>query len=111
LEASAEIRQDLFSFVQGALFVDAGNVWYVKTEPVEGGRFNSSDFVSEIAIGSGIGLRLDFDFLVLRFDAGIKTYDPARNPGERWVIRNLSWKRPFGEKNQTVWNIAIGYPF
>ncbi len=111
LEASAELRQHLFSFVQGALFVDAGNVWYVKSEPVEGGRFNANDFISEIAIGSGIGLRMDFDFLVLRFDAGIKTYDPARDPGERWVIRNLSWKRPLGEKNQTVWNIAIGYPF
>jgi len=111
LEAGAEIRQHLFSFVQGALFVDAGNVWYVKTEPVEGGRFNANDFISEIAIGSGFGLRMDFDFLVLRFDAGIKTYDPAQNPGERWVIRNLSWKRPFGERNQTVWNIAIGYPF
>ncbi len=111
LEASAEIRQHLFSFVQGALFVDAGNVWYIKTEPVEGGRFNADDFLSEIAIGTGLGLRLDFDFLVLRFDAGIKTYDPAQNPGERWVIRNLSWKRPFGVKNQTVWNIAIGYPF
>jgi outer membrane protein insertion porin family len=111
LEMSAEIRTKLFSFVQGALFVDAGNVWYSRSEPVPGGKFEAKDFVQEIAIGSGVGLRLDFSFLVLRFDAGIKTYDPAQVRGERWVIRNLRWDKPFGERNQTVLNIAIGYPF
>lgn len=111
LEFNAEIRRKLFGFFQGAFFVDAGNVWFARTEPIPGGMFEFNDFISEIGIGTGLGLRLDFEFLIMRFDAGIKAYNPGLPQGERWVIKNLSWDRPFGERNQTVFNIAIGYPF
>ena len=111
MELSAELRRKLFGFVQGAIFVDAGNVWFTNTEPVPGARFELDTFVQEIGVGTGLGVRLDFDFLIMRFDAGIKAYNPGLPPGERWVIRNLSWSRPFGDRNQTVFNLAIGYPF
>jgi outer membrane protein assembly factor BamA len=111
LELSAELRRKLFGFVHGAIFVDAGNVWFVKTEPVPGARFDAETFLEEIGIGTGLGLRLDFEFLIMRFDAGIKAYNPGLPKEERWVIKNLSWDRPFGLRNQTVFNIAIGYPF
>jgi outer membrane protein assembly factor BamA len=111
LELSAELRRKLFGFVHGALFVDAGNVWFANTEPVPGARFETNTFLEEIGIGTGLGIRLDFEFLIMRFDAGIKAYNPGLPRDERWVIKNLSWDRPFGLKNQTVFNIAIGYPF
>lgn len=111
LELSAELRRKLFGFVHGALFVDAGNVWFVNTEPVPGAQFEAASFLEEIGIGTGLGVRLDFEFLIMRFDAGIKAYNPGLPKDERWVIKNLSWNRPFGLRNQTVFNIAIGYPF
>lgn len=111
LELSAELRRKLFGFVHGALFVDAGNVWFVNTEPVPGAQFDAETFLEEIGIGTGLGVRLDFEFLIMRFDAGIKAYNPGLPKEERWVIKNLSWNRPFGLRNQTVFNIAIGYPF
>jgi hypothetical protein len=62
-------------------------------------------------VGGGIGARLDFSFLIVRLDLATKLYDPGRTGQDRWAFRNLSAKRPLGEKNQTVLNLGIGYPF
>ncbi|MFK7900706.1 MAG: BamA/TamA family outer membrane protein [Cyclobacteriaceae bacterium] len=104
LEMNLELRKRLFSFVHGALFIDAGNIWTFETDNSRpGSAFGWGSFINDIAIGSGAGLRLDFSFLIVRFDVGLKIKDPARKPGDRWV--------PFGTKGQTVFNLGIGNPF
>ena len=112
LEANIEYRSKLIGFIDWAFFVDAGNVWkfYENPEfPLADFKFNR--FYKEIAVGMGLGLRLNFSFLVIRFDYGVKMYDPAEDEGERWVGDNLSITNWSGGPGQALWNIAIGYPF
>jgi outer membrane protein insertion porin family len=112
LETSAEYRFDIVSFLEGAVFVDAGNVWVWKSQLNQPeGQFRWNRFYKEIAVGTGFGLRLDFSFLILRFDVGIKAYDPGKPAGQKFMLKNLSFNRPFGERQQTVLNVGIGYPF
>lgn len=112
LEISAEYRFDIISFLEGALFVDAGNTWMWRSQfNKPEGTFKFNKFYKEIAVGPGFGLRFDFSFLILRFDVGIKAYDPGKPAGEKFMLKNISWQRPFGDKQQTIINIGIGYPF
>ncbi len=96
--------------LNGALFLDMGNVWNLKSDTLfPEGEFNTSRFAQEFAINTGFGFRFDFDFLLLRADWGVPLWDPNFPLLERAVIRNAfkdGWifKRP-------VWNIAVGYPF
>ena len=76
-----------------------------------GADFRYDRFYKELAVGSGIGLRMDFDFLVIRLDLATKAIDPSNPEGERWVLDNITFRRPFGVKGQTVFNFGIGYPF
>ncbi len=132
-EGSMELRSKLFGFVGGAIFVDAGNVWLFsqqtrenpdtgEQEPVAGNsKFRLDSFYKELGIGTGFGLRFDFTFLVLRFDVGIKVYDPGRPVGQRFVLDEAKFFKPFAtrtpEGNYTnyrepvIYNIGIGYPF
>ncbi len=109
LETSIEVRRNLISFLDGALFMDAGNVWSFSENDEPGSNFQLDRFFNEIAIGTGFGLRIDFSFLIMRFDLAFKLYDPARDPGERWTIDewNLGTKDNYGP----ALNIGIGYPF
>ncbi len=112
LEANIEYRSKLIGFMDWAFFIDAGNVWKFYENPeFPGADFKINRFYKEIAVGMGLGLRLNFSFLVIRFDYGIKMYDPARDEGERWIGGNLSLTNWSGEPGQALWNIAIGYPF
>ena len=112
LEANLELRGNLFSFVDGALFIDASNVWTIENDDARpGSQFNPKDFLGELAIGAGFGIRLDFSFVLLRCDIGTKLFDPARELGQRYIGDNISLRNPFGEKGQTIVNIGIGYPF
>ncbi len=109
LEASIELRRKLFGFINGAFFVDAGNIWrIIDIEGEPEATFNFDTFYQQIAVGSGLGLRFDFSFLILRFDYGIKIYDPAQDSGDRWIGQKFT----LGEHiSQAVLNIGIGYPF
>ena len=104
LTLSLEERFNIFENLNGAIFIDAGNIWNV-LDDVEDERATFSDFNSlkDIAIGSGLGLRYDFSFFVFRFDVGFKTYDPSYRDENRW----------FNDYNFTnaVYNIGINYPF
>jgi outer membrane protein insertion porin family len=112
LESMLEYRRKLFSYFDMAVFLDAGNSWMIgRDEARPGADFRYDRFYKEIAIGTGVGLRMDFDFLVIRLDLATKALDPARLEGERWVLDNLKFTKPFGEKGQTVFNFGIGYPF
>jgi outer membrane protein assembly factor BamA len=106
LEANLEYRFKLFWILEGALFLDGGNVWNITPFENRRGAKLGSDFYRQIALGTGAGLRLDANFFLLRFDWGVKMRDPAQEKGERFVlIENGKWLR------KTVFNIAIGYPF
>lgn len=112
LEAMFEYRRKLFGYFDGAIFIDAGNTWNFEVDRSrEGTEFRIDRFYKELAVGTGLGLRMDFEFLVLRLDMGIKAYDPARPEGERFILDNLTLSKPLGEKGQQVFNIGIGYPF
>lgn len=107
LEANIEYRFDMFWKVAGALFVDAGNVWtlkYDKKEADQSSMFSRKNFGNSIAANWGAGLRLDFGFLLLRFDMGIKIHDPARE--NKWV-KPGHWLK---QDNYAV-HFGVGYPF
>lgn len=104
-DMSVEYRAKLFWVFEGALFVDAGNVWTIHNyENQPGGKFKFNTFYNEIAMAYGAGLRLDFTYFLLRFDLGLKAYNPAKNE-ERWPIVSPKWKR------DATFHFAVGYPF
>ena len=104
LHLSAEQRFSLFGAFQGALFIDAGNIWNVLDNVEdEAATLTNLSSLKDIAVGSGFGLRYDFDFFVLRFDVGFKTYDPSQSENKRWF-------RDYNFRN-AVYNIGINYPF
>lgn len=111
VETSFELRRDLVGFLEGALFVDAGNVWLLRNtsdDPeLDKGVFEFDRFMSEMAVAAGMGLRFDLQFLIFRLDVGMKVFDPAQQKGSRFVGDQIF--QNFGR--QTEFNIGIGYPF
>ena len=106
LDANIEYRSRFFWKLEAAAFIDAGNIWTVKDYPgQEGGVFKLNSFYKQIAMGYGIGLRLDMDFFLLRLDCGWKGYDPARSGKESWAIFHPNFN------NNWAWHFAVGYPF
>lgn len=111
-ETMLEYRRNIYGYFDMALFIDVGNAWDIGADPSRpGGDFRFDRFYKELAVGSGIGLRMDFDFLIIRLDLATKAIDPAQPEGERWILDNVSFKNPFGVRGQTVLNFGIGYPF
>ena len=105
LEANIEYRFPVYRYWKGALFMDAGNVWFLKkNEQFPGGEFNADSFYNEMAIGAGLGVRLDFNFFLVRLDAAFPVRDPGMNPGEQWIGQFPG----FSDWNL---NLGIGYPF
>lgn len=107
LEANLEYRFNIFWKVAGALFVDAGNVWTLQgadTEENRLARFRWDTFGESIAANWGAGLRLDFGFLLLRLDMGLRVHDPARE--NKWVRPNQWLKR-----DGYALHFGVGYPF
>ncbi|MDR0542993.1 MAG: BamA/TamA family outer membrane protein [Dysgonamonadaceae bacterium] len=100
---SAEYRYKLLPWLEPAFFVDAGNIWTIKDYGSRtGGLFRWNTFYREIAVGTGVGLRFDFNFLVFRLDAGTQVYDPA-------VQHSVFFKGNFFKHSAAY--VAIGYPF
>jgi outer membrane protein assembly factor BamA len=108
LEANLEYRFKLFWILEGAAFIDAGNIWAIRKDDARpGSQFRLNKFYDDIAIGSGLGMRLDLKFVLLRTDFGIKIRDPKFTGSERWIF-----SRPDpGLKGNSAIVIAIGYPF
>lgn len=106
LDLNMELRLRLLPSWELALFADAGNIWTIrryKEQP--GGDFSFSRFYREIACDVGAGVRWDFDFFLLRLDAGLKVYDPQSAYSSRWVIGQAPFKDLIGV------HFGIGYPF
>jgi len=105
LEGNVEYRFHIIKTFNGALFVDAGNVWRLnKDESKPNGEFVVPNFADQIAIGGGMGIRWDLSFFVLRFDLAAPLKDPKYPIGDRWTFDKKPW-------NQLVANFGIGYPF
>ena len=111
LEMNTELRYAFNNIVRGAIFVDAGNVWLYRPDTsMPGGVFNK-DFMSQLAVGTGIGLRLNFSILLLRLDLGMPLREPWLPRGQRWVISQIDFGNRQWRRKNLVLNIAIGYPF
>ncbi len=108
LEWNVEYRFRMFWILEGALFTDMGNIWAIsRQDDRPGALFRFNKFLDDIAIGSGLGLRFDFDFFIFRTDLGVKMRDPGMPDGNKWVPfgRRFSWRRDL------TLQIGIGYPF
>jgi len=106
MDASVEYRSKLFWKFELAVYVDAGNIWTIhKYDYQPRGNFDFGRFYNEIAISYGLGLRLDFDYFLIRLDSGIKAYDPQETGIRRWAISHPNFNNNF------AWHFAVGYPF
>ena len=105
LELNLEFRYPIYNFIKGAIFTDIGNIWTMReNETFVGGEFKFDTFYKQLAADAGIGFRLDFSFLLFRFDAAAPIVNPAFPEGERWRIKKLQFK-------DFILNFGIGYPF
>lgn len=112
LEMNAEYRFGIYRFLKGAIFVDAGNVWLQKSNPsVTGTPFLFPTFLNEMAVGTGVGLRVDVSFFILRFDLAMPLRKPWLADNQRWVINQINFGSPTWRSQNLILNIAIGYPF
>ena len=104
LAFSLEYRYNLFGNLNGAFFMDAGNIWNVLDDVTDTkANFDTIRSLEDIAVGAGIGLRYDFSFFILRFDTGFKAYEPTFGDQNRW-LNNFNFSK-------AVYNIGINYPF
>lgn len=111
IEANSELRTNLFSVVKGAAFLDAGNVWLLNNDASRpGGKF-SSQFLNQLAVGTGLGIRVDVSFFVIRLDVAFPLRVPYLPEGNRWVINKIDFGSADWRRDNLVYNIAIGYPF
>ncbi|WP_346986549.1 BamA/TamA family outer membrane protein [Chryseobacterium sp. POE27] len=111
LELNAEYRANLYKFLNVAVFADAGNVWLVNEDPDRPGAKFSKEFLSEIAVGAGVGLRLDFSILILRLDLAMPLRVPYYERGDRWTFDKINFGDSSWRRDNLILNIAIGYPF
>ena len=108
LDLNVEYRAHLFWKMNGALFVDAGNIWTIRNyEDQPGGQFKFSEFWKQIAVGYGIGFRMNFDYFILRFDLGMKAVNPSYeiDGGEQFPLVKPKFSRDF------TFHFAVGLPF
>ncbi len=108
LQASAEMRFNMGAWVEGAFFVDAGNIWLLKPDPDRPNAELSNQFFKQIAIGSGFGLRLDFSYFIIRLDLAYKLRNPFPDGDGNYANYTSFNQLKFSD---TVYNLAIGYPF
>ena len=112
LEMNAEYRFVIYKYFKGAFFVDAGNVWLQKTNSSTiGSHFAFASCLKELAVGAGIGMRVDVSFFVLRFDVAMPLRKPWLDENKRWVIKDIDFGSGNWRSKNLILNIAIGYPF
>lgn len=106
LDLNVEYRTHLFWKFKGAAFIDAGNIWNIKEyEGQEEGTFRFKQFYKQFAVAYGLGIRLDLDYLILRFDGGMKAINPMKTGKEKYPILRTDFGRDF------AFHFAVGYPF
>ena len=103
LTTNIEYRFPINNMFEGAIFTDAGNIWSLKDTGI-GDEFKFNKFVSQMGLGSGLGLRIHVAYITVRLDLAYKLHDPNNAKGERWVIDKIQPLKP-------TFNFSIGYPF
>lgn len=106
LEANVELRFPLWNAFRGAVFFDAGNIWFMRSNPdqyPDEAVFRIGTFYKQLGLNTGLGLRMDLRFVVIRLDWGIQLHNPNRPQGERW-IHDFKWRN-------TALSFGVGYPF
>ncbi|WP_109299794.1 BamA/TamA family outer membrane protein [Aquimarina sp. AU474] len=104
LASNLEYRYNILGSLNGALFIDVGNIWNVLDNvEEEEAVFSRLDDIQEVAVGSGFGFRYDFEFFVVRLDIGFKTFNPASDRDQRW-FKGYNF-------SEAVYNFGINYPF
>jgi outer membrane protein insertion porin family len=104
LELNTELRFKILGVINGAFFVDAGNIWLKNEDTLKpGGKFTGK-FLNELAVDAGFGLRFDFSILILRTDFGFPLRKPWLPDGQQWTFDSINFK-------EMIFNLAIGMPF
>jgi len=103
LTTNLEYRFPISKTINGALFLDAGNIWSFKNTGI-GDEFKFNKFYKQLGIGSGYGIRFNFSYIIFRLDMAYKIYDPNKPEGIRWNFKNINILQP-------TFNVAFGYPF
>lgn len=114
LELNSELRIKVSQLINLAAFIDAGNIWLTKYNEDSGFPQSSTfgkDFYKQLAVGGGLGLRLDFTFVKLRLDLATPFRKPWLPEGERWVIQDIKPFERTWRKQNPILNIAVDYPF
>ncbi len=121
LEMNTELRMKINNILEAAVFVDAGNIWLYKkdttTDPnnpgvlLRPGVQFSKNFLNELAVGTGVGLRINLTILLLRIDIGMPLREPWLPAGQRWVLNQIDFSSREWRRKNLVLNLAIGYPF
>jgi outer membrane protein assembly factor BamA len=109
LVTNAEYRFTIApGFMDGAFFLDAGNIWQLSKSANDVAKFTNK-FYKQLAFNTGVGMRLDLSFFIIRLDWGIPLHDPSELETKRWVIKNLTKNHNIIDR--TVLSLAVGYPF
>jgi outer membrane protein insertion porin family len=108
LQGNIEYRVRFSRLIHGALFLDAGNIWTIREDSARpGSQFKMNAFYKQLAVGTGIGLRLDFEVFLIRFDTGMV----LRRPDVGWTVHTIDLNNTAWRKENVIFNIGIGYPF
>ena len=111
-EINSELRFPIVSILKGALFVDAGNIWLLRSDSTRSGaQFQLNRAFSQLAVDAGLGFRFDLSFFVLRFDVAFPLRKPWLPKGDRWTFDTIDFGDKSWRKENMILNIAIGYPF
>jgi hypothetical protein len=111
LEMNTELRYKFNKILEGAFFIDAGNIWLYNKDTLRPGAEFSSQFLKQLAVGTGVGLRINLTILLLRLDLGVPLRDPSLPAGERLLFNQIDFANKDWRRKNLVFNLAIGYPF
>ena len=111
LLVNSELRIPLFGRFSSAVFTDFGNIWTKDTVLFGRAGQLKKSFLKELAVATGVGLRIDASVILLRLDLGIPLRKPYLPDGQRWVIDKINFGDKYWRRDNLVFNIAIGYPF
>jgi outer membrane protein insertion porin family len=111
LEMNTELRYKINQILEGAVFLDAGNIWLYRKNPLQPGAEFTKDFMKQLAVGTGVGLRINLTILLLRLDLGMPLREPWLPAGQRWVLNQIDFSNRQWRRQNLVLNLAIGYPF
>jgi outer membrane protein assembly factor BamA len=110
-EYNSELRLKVMKYIYTAVFTDVGNIWYRKEQPDAPGSGFSRNWHKELAVDVGLGLRIDANIMVIRFDVAIPLRIPSLPEDQRWVVDDVNIGSKQWRKDNVILNIAFGYPF